>query len=32
VRRIDDRCDRRVVAGHETSEELVHARDNRGLR
>ena len=32
VRRLDDRRDRRVVARHETSEQLVHARDNRGLR
>ena len=32
VRRVDDRCDRRVVAGHETSEQWVHARDDRRLR
>ena len=32
VRRLDDRCDRRVVARHETSEQLVHAHDNRGRR
>jgi hypothetical protein len=32
VRRGDDRCDRGVVARYETSEQLVHAQDNRGLR
>jgi hypothetical protein len=32
VRRVDDRRDRRVVARQETSEQLAHARDNRGLR
>ena len=32
LRRLDDRRDRRVVARYETSEQLVHARDNRGLR
>ncbi len=32
VRGVDDRRDRRVVAGHETPEQLVHARDDRGPR
>ena len=32
LRRLDDRRDRRVVARYETSEQLVHACDNRGLR
>jgi hypothetical protein len=32
VRRVDDRCDRRIVARHETPEQLVHARDIRGRR
>jgi len=32
VRRVDDRRDRRVVACHETPEQLLHARDSRGLR
>jgi len=32
LRRVDDRGYRRVVAGHETSEQWVHARDIRGLR
>jgi hypothetical protein len=31
VRRVDDRRDRRVVARKETSDQLVHARDDRGL-
>jgi hypothetical protein len=29
---LDDRGDRRVVAGYETSEQFVHVRDIRGLR
>ena len=32
MRSLDDRRDRRVVACYETSEQVLHARDNRGLR